>query len=305
MMKGHATAGHLTGFHHPVFHLDDIARLDVPALHVGGSNEEVVPAPADGRGTVGGAHEPLRAGAAYNGADFRADGPLVGRILHVHEGPQVGVDGLLVPQNLFLGKEFRLAQCLGVQDGTGAELQGLKPLVSIGDILAHQDHAVVLHDDGLVVRVLLELVRNLLAQQLTARQGIGGETHGTANAAGLRDDAGVGNLVDDAEGNQSRGMGVDHRVHFRADLVQRPVERILGRRPVGADDGAVRFHANNVGGGKGTLVDTGRGNPNVPVVVHDGHVTTRGGGHSAAIDAPDDDGDLLCGMHEFYIQLFH
>ena len=163
----------------------------------------------------------------------------------------------------------------------------------------------VLHDDGLVVRVLLELVRNLLAQQLAARQGIGGKTDGAANAAGLRDDAGVRNLVDDAEGNQSRGMGVDHRVHFRADLVQRPVERILGRRPVGADDGAVRFHANNVGGGKGTLVDTGRGNPNVPVVVHDGHVTTRGGGHSAAIDAPDDDGDLLCGMHEFYIQLFH
>ena len=198
-----------------------------------------------------------------------------------------------------------LAQSLGIQDGASAELEGFQALVSIGDVVAHEHHAVVLHDDGLVLRILRELGGDLLAEEFTARQSIGCKTHGAADATGLRYDARIGHLVHDAEGHQSRRMGVDDAPEFRAHLVQRAVERIFGRRTVWTDDGPVGLDAHDVGRGQGALVDAGRGDPHVSVVVHDGQVSAGCGRHLPAIDAADDQGDLLGRVHEFGIDFFH
>ena len=92
---------------------------------------------------------------------------------------------------------------------------------------------------------------------------------------------------------------------MRIHLVDCLVERVLGRRPVRAYDGSVGLHAHDVSRCEGTLVDRRRGDPHVSVFVHDGQIATGGGGHLAAIDPADDDSDLLGGMHEINVKLFH
>ena len=68
----------------------------------------------------------------------------------------------------------------------------------------------VLHNDGLVVRILLELGHDLLSQKLASREGIFSESDRTAGLARLRDDACVRHLMNHTECDQSRRMGVDH-----------------------------------------------------------------------------------------------
>ena len=212
---------------------------------------------------------------------------------------------VLVELQLLVRQERRLTQGIGVQDGARAKLQGLETLVGVRDILAHQHDTVVLHDDGLVFRILAELRGDLLTQRLTARHIVRGETDRAADVPGLRKDAGIRNLVDDAEGHQARRVGMDDGMQARPHLVQRAVERIFGGRAVGSDDAAVGLDAHDVGGGQRTLVDAGGGDPHVTVVVHDGQVAAGSGGHPAAIDAPDDQGDLLGRMHQSRVQLLH
>ena len=91
-----------------------------------------------------------------------------------------------------------------------AELQGLESLVGVRDVVAGHHHAVVLHDHGLVVRILLELRHDLLSEKLAARKGILSEAYRAARRAGLRNDARVRNLVYHAESHQSRRVGVYH-----------------------------------------------------------------------------------------------
>ena len=206
---------------------------------------------------------------------------------------------------LLFRQEMGLTQSVGIQERTGAEFQGLETLVCIRDVFAHQDDAVVLHDDRLVLGVLAEFGGDLLTQRLAAGNIVGGKSDRTADIAGLRQDARVRNLMDDGESHQSRRMGVDDGMEPGAHLVEGPVERIFGRGAVGSDDGAVGLDAHDVGGGQRTLVDTRRRNPHVSVIVHDGQVATGGGRHAAAVDAADDQGDLLGGMHHFRVQLLH
>ena len=226
-------------------------------------------------------------------------------MLHIHEVLEIHMDGLLVREDLLFRQIDGLTQCPGVQDSPGAELEGFQTLVRIGNVFAHEHHTVVFHDDSLVLRILREFLGDLLAQQFAARKGIRGEADRTAHAAGLRDDAGVGHLVHDAEGHQSRGMRVDDAPELRTHLVQGAVKRIFGRRTMRADDGSVGLDTHDVGRGQGALVDAGRGDPHVPVVVHDGEVSAGSGRHLPAIDAADDQGDLLGRVHEFGIDFFH
>ena len=128
----------------------------------------------------------------------------------VHEVLERNVHGLFVLEDLFLAEVLRLTQCLGVQDCARAELQGLESLVGVRDVVAGHHHAVVLHDHGLVVRILLELRHDLLSEKLAARKGILSEAYRAARRAGLRNDARVRNLVYHAESHQSRRVGVYH-----------------------------------------------------------------------------------------------
>ena len=212
---------------------------------------------------------------------------------------------LLVHEYLLLSEILRLAESLGVEDGAGAELKGLEALVGVSDVLSAEHHSVVLHDHGLVLRVLLELGGDALAEGLAARHVILGEADRAADVTRLRDDAGVRNLMDDAECHESRRMGVDDSLHLGADLVDRLVERILGGRAVRADDGAVRLDAHDVLRGEGTLVDAGRGDPHVTVVVHYGQVSAGGRSETFAVDASDDQRKLLGRMHQVCVKLFH
>ena len=305
-MEGDGAAGHLAGLDHAVAHLHDVVGIDVPAGDARRGDEEVVRlSPADAGGAVGAAHEALVAGAAHNAAYLGAEGALVAGMADVHEVGVMRGDALLVLENLGVGEVARCAEGLGVEDGAGTELEGLEALVGIGDVVAHEDDAVVLHDDGLVVGVPFELAGNLLAQQLAARKGVRGKADGAAHGAGLGDDAGVGNLVDDAEGDEGWRMGVDDGAHLRTDAVEGAVEGILAGGAVTTHDGAVGLDAHDVGGGERALVDAGRGYPYVAGIVHDGEVTAAGGGHAATVDATDDEHQLLGRVHETGVKLFH
>ena len=156
------------------------------------------------------------------------------------------VDGLLVLEDLILAEVLRLAQSLGVQDRAGAELKGLESLVSVGDVIPGDNYSVVFHDDGLVVRVFLELGHDLLSKKLASREGIFSESDRAAGRARLRDYARVRDLVDHAECHQSRRVGVDHRMNMRVHLVDGLVERVLGGRSVRTYDGSVGLHTHDV-----------------------------------------------------------
>ena len=79
-MQGGRTARLLAGLGHAVLDLHDVLLVDIPTLHSGRGDEEVVVPPTHGHGAVGAAHEVLVAGAAHHAAYLRADGPLVRRM---------------------------------------------------------------------------------------------------------------------------------------------------------------------------------------------------------------------------------
>ena len=222
-------------------------------------------------------------------------------MLHVHKMLEAVVYGLGVMLNLFWSKVAGGPQGVCIQDGTGAEFEGLKALVGIRNVLSHQHYAVILHDDCFVVGILLEFAGYLFSQQFASRKGVGGESNRPANSKGLGDDGGVGDLVGDAEGYKSRRMGVDYTVKLGMNLVQGFVEWIFRRRFVRPYNGAVGLNAHYVGRGKRPLVDACGGDPDVAVIVEDRKISTGSGGHSAAVDHSYDQGDLLGGMHQFNV----
>ena len=48
--------------------------------------------------------------------------------------------------------------------------------------------------------------------------------------------------------------------------------------------GAVGLYADNIVAGQGALVHTGRGDPDISLVVHNGQVAAGGGGHALVVD---------------------
>ena len=209
------------------------------------------------------------------------------------------MDSLCVMLYLVRSKISRGAQGICIQYGARAELKSLETLVCIGDIIAHQHNTVILHDYRFVVRIFGELSGYFLSKQFAAWQCVGGKSDWSAHAESLRQYGGIGNLLGDTEGHQSRRVCMNHAVKIGADFVQRPVKRILGRWFVWPYDGAVRLHAHNVCRGEGTFIYPGGGNPHIPVFIHNGKIATGSGGHPASVDAPDNDGNLLCRMHKF------
>ena len=145
----------------------------------------------------------------------------------IHKVLEIVREAALVEIELIVGQIDRLTEGLGVDDGACAELEGLEPLVCIGDVLAGKHYAVVLHNHGLILRVLAELLCNLLAEGLAARNVVWRETDRAADGVYLREDAGVWNLMNDAKCHKSCRMCVDDAAHLRAHPVERPVERIL------------------------------------------------------------------------------
>ena len=140
-------------------------------------------------------------------------------MIHVHEVGETVVNGQGVMLDLFRSKVSGSSEGVRIQDGACAEFKGLEALVCVGDVIAHEHHAVILHDDCLVVRILREFTGNLLSEQFAAWKSIRSKADGSADAEGLGKDAGVGNLLGDAECHESRRMCVDHAVKIRTDFV--------------------------------------------------------------------------------------
>ena len=78
---------------------------------------------------------------------------------------------------------------------------------------------------------------------------------------------------------------MQHRLQIRAHMVHRSMERQLRRWLVLAYDRAIRLDADNVRTGKRTLVNTGRGDPDIPLFILNGQVTARCGGQALVINA--------------------
>ena len=297
-MQGDRAARNLAGLDHAVLNLHDVARLDIPARNARRRNQEVVAPPAHRNRTVRTDHQALIAGATHHFHDQAADRPLVRRIGDAHEVRIIRRKRLFVLLDLVVGQIRGLAQRLGVDDRAGAELERLEALVRVHQVLAAQHDAVILHDDGFVVGVILELGGDFLTEALTARNIVRRETDLTANALGLRNDVRIGYLVRDAERYECGRMRVDDGGHFRTHLVDGLVERKFRRRLVRTDDRSVRLHADDVFRGQRSLVDTARRDPDVTVLVFDRDVASRSGSQSAPVDATDDDRDLVGRMHQ-------
>jgi hypothetical protein len=75
------------------------------------------------------------------------------------------------------------------------------------------------------------------------------------------------------------------------------VEGIFRGRTVRTDTSAIRLDANDVLAGQCALIDTGGGNPNVTVVVHNGEVTAGCGGQTFVVNALHKHNKLVCGMN--------
>ena len=112
--------------------------------------------------------------------------------------------------DLVAGQIGRGAESLCVDDRAGAEFESLESLVGLGNVRTVEDDTVVFHDDGLVLRILHEGLHDLFSEEFASREGIFSESDRAAHCTGLRDDAGVRNLVDDTESHQSRRMCVDY-----------------------------------------------------------------------------------------------
>ncbi len=113
-------------------------------------------------------------------------------------------------EDLFVSEVLRLPESLGIQDGTSAKFQSLESLIGISYVFSIKHHSMVLHDDGLIFRILLEFVHYVLSKLLASRRSIFSEPHRAADRTRLRQYAGVRHFVNDAERYQSRRMCVNY-----------------------------------------------------------------------------------------------
>jgi hypothetical protein len=92
-------------------------------------------------------------------------------------------------------------------------------------------------------------------------------------------------------------MGVEHSPQVGPHFVNSRVEGILRGRFVGTNDGTIRFHTNDIIAGQSALVDTGRGDPHITVIIHDGKVAAGSGGQTLIVDALHEHNELVSGMN--------
>ena len=229
-------------------------------------------------------------------AFFAATGVLLAAVGAGDELVQVGRGDGTVDVDLVLGQAPGCAQLLGVDLQPTAEVQGLEGHEGAEQILVADDHAVVLHHDRVVA--LFKLGGDVLAQLLAAGHLILGVGHLATDLAGVGDQRDVRDLAGQAEGHQRRRMGMQYALQIRAAAVNFAVEGQLDGGLVGPDDGAVGLDLTHVGPGEVALVDAGRRDPDVAVVVPDGQVAAGGSGHAVIVDAVHDHDQLVGGMQK-------
>ena len=197
---------------------------------------------------------------------------------------------------LGLGEGPGPAEDTGLDERLGGELEGFEPLERLLEPGPADDDPVVFQDHA--VGPGRERLGDILAQRGAAGQSVGGEPDGPADLPGLVQDARVGDFPADAEGHQGDGMRVDDPPEVGPLAVDRPVERELGRRAMGAFVVAVGPDPDDVVAPEIPLVETGRGDPDRAVVVEDRDVPARRGGHPVAVDPPHDPHNLVAGMDQ-------
>lgn len=94
--------------------------------------------------------------------------------------------GVLDERELGRAQHARPAEPTGLHMQPGAELEGLEAVKGMQQRMAAADRAVVLEQHRVVP--IGEGGRDVLAEQLAARNGIGGKPHAAADLAGLGND---------------------------------------------------------------------------------------------------------------------
>ena len=89
-----------------------------------------------------------------------------------------------------------------------------------------------------------------------------------------------------------------HRLQIWPHFVNSGVERQLRRGPVGTDAGAVRLDADDVSAVQSALIDTGRSDPDIAVVIHNGQVAAGSGGHTLVVNALHEHNQLIRRMNK-------
>jgi len=199
--------------------------------------------------------------------------------------------------DLLIREIGRGADDFGVDECPGAKFERLETLVGVHNVFAAEHDAVILHDDGLVVGMFLELSRNLRPQFLASGHVVRGKADGAADTFCLWDDVRIRDLFCNTERNQGRRMRMNDGRHLRTDIINRLMKRIFGRRPVQPFDRSVGFDANDVFGSQRPFIHGGGRDPYVAVFVLDGNISTRSCRHTATVYPADNYPDLICRVH--------
>ena len=106
----------------------------------------------------------------------------------------------------------------------------------------------------------------------------------TAHLPCLMEQPGIGDLMDQTEGDQCDRMCVNYAPHFGARLINGLMQRQLRRWRVLTFDGPIGSHQHDIGVAEITLIDARRRDPHVTVGLPDGEIATGSGGHAIAVD---------------------
>ena len=156
------------------------------------------------------------------------------------------------------------SQQAGLDDGLGGEFERLEAAERFLERGAGGDHAVIFEDHAVIP--LLEGIGHDVAQRLAAGQVVGGEPHLAADAPGLVEQAGVGHMVNQAEGHQRHRMGVHDASQLPAPPADLLMNRKFRRRMPRALDPPVRADADDVVARQRALVHARGRDPDVAVL---------------------------------------
>src|SRR5579883_1786335 len=155
------------------------------------------------------------------------------------------------------------AKQAGLDDRLRAELQGFEAAECLVERLARGDDAVVFENDA--VESVGKGAGDDLAECAAAGQAVGREADLAADLPGLVEEARVRNLVDETEGDQRDGVGVNDAREFGAPLADLAVDWQFGGRLANAVDGAVGSNADDVFAPQASFVDARGRDPHVPI----------------------------------------